>query len=146
MAIFNLDSVVKIFKGSEPTAEELAQLNKEVMFMTLARATSADTNIQNVEVERVREVLKERTGEDFTAAEVRVAAQSAIFESAPLTRYLSESAKKLTIADKANVIHALTDVIKSDGRTSDMEVSFFNDVVAALQLTPAQLVGLDTGA
>ena len=42
--------------------------------MTLARATSADTNIKNVEVERVQEVLKARTGDDFSAADIRVAA------------------------------------------------------------------------
>lgn len=146
MSIFTLDSVKKIFSGSEPTAEELAELNKEVMFMTLARATSADTNIQNVEVERVREVLKERLGEEFSAADVRVAAQSAIFESAPLNRYLAESGKKLALSDRLNVIHALIDVIHSDGRTSDFEVAFFNDVVAALQLTPAQLMGLEDGS
>jgi hypothetical protein len=34
-------------------------------------------------------------------------------------------------------------VIQSDGRTSYMEINYFNDVVTALQLTPAQLVGLD---
>jgi uncharacterized tellurite resistance protein B-like protein len=82
------------------------------------------------------EVLKARTGDQFPAADVRVAAQSAIFESAPLTRYLNAAAKKLSVADRVSVIHALTDVIESDGRTSDVAV--------ALQLTPAQLVGLDS--
>jgi uncharacterized tellurite resistance protein B-like protein len=143
VANFNLDSIRKIFSGSEVSKSELAELNKEVMFMTLARATSADTNIKNVEVERVQEVLKARTGDDFSAADIRVAAQSAIFESAPLVRYLNAAAKKLSVADRVSVIHALTDVIESDGHTSDFEVAFFNDVAAALQLTPAQLVGLN---
>ena len=142
MPLFNLEGVLKIFGGSEPTPEELAELHKEVMLMTLARATSADTNIKNIEVERVREVLKARTGEDFPAADVRVAAQSAIFESAPLDRYLSASGKKLTWQDRLSVAEALADVINADGRVSELEITFFNSVAAALQLTPAQLIGL----
>jgi uncharacterized tellurite resistance protein B-like protein len=144
VASFSLEGIKKVFSNSEASPEELVELNKEVMFMTLARATSADTNIKNVEVERVQEVLKARTGDQFSAADVRVAAQSAIFESAPLTRYLNAAAKKLSVADRVSVIHALTDVIESDGHTSDFEIAFFNDVAAALQLTPAQLVGLDS--
>ena len=46
--------------------------------------------------------------------------------------------------NRVNVIHALTDIIESDGHTSDFEIAFFNDVGAALQLMPAQLVGLDS--
>ncbi len=145
MPIFNLDSVRKIFSGTETSPQEIALLNKEVLFMTLARATSADTNVKNVEVERVQEVLKSRTGEDFSAADVRVAAQSALFEKAPLERYLSASAKKLSVKDRISVIQALSDVIRSDGQTSVFEISFFNQVAAALQMTPAQIIGLDTG-
>ena len=142
MAIFNLNGVLKVFGGSEPSEAELAQLHKEVMLMALARATSADTNIKDIEVEQVREVLKKRTGEDVSAAEVRVAAQSAIFESAPLDRYLNTSAKQLSWQDRISIAEALAEIIKSDGRISDLEIGFFNDVAGALQLTPAQLMGL----
>jgi len=80
MSIASLAGVMKIFGGTDPSPEEQAQLAKEVMLMTLARATAADTNIKNIEVEKVREVLLARTGEDFPAADVRVAANSAIYE------------------------------------------------------------------
>ena len=43
MSIASLSGVLKIFGGSEPTPDEKAELAKEVMLMTLARATSADT-------------------------------------------------------------------------------------------------------
>lgn len=142
MSISSLAGVLKIFGGSEPSPEEQAQLAKEVMLMTLARATAADTNIKAIEVEKVREVLQTRTGEDFTSAEVRVAAQSAIYESAPLDKYLSSSAKKLSAQDRVGIAHALADVVNADGRVSDREVEFFNDVVSALEVTPAQLVGM----
>ena len=110
--------------------------------MTLARATAADTNIKNIEVEKVREVLLARTGEDFPAADVRVAANSAIYEKAPLSKYLSTSAKKLKADDCLGIVQALADVVNADGRVSDREISFFNDCVTALALTPAQLMGL----
>ncbi len=142
MSIASLAGVLKIFGGSEPTPEEQAQLAKEVMLMTLARATSADTNIKAIEVEKVREVLQAHTGEDFPAADVRVAAHSSIYEKAPLDKYLSTSAKKLGPDDRLDIAHALAEVINADGRVSDREITFFNDVVNNLSLTPAQLMGL----
>ena len=142
MSISSLAGVLKIFGGSDPSPEEQAQLTKEVMLMTLARATAADTNIKAIEVDKVREVLMARTGEDFPEADVRVAANSAIYEKAPLNKYLSSSAKKLGAEDRLQIAEALADVVNADGRVSDREITFFNDVVAALALTPAQLMGL----
>ena len=95
MSIASLAGVLKIFGGSDPSPEEQAQLAKEVMLMTLARATAADTNIKAIEIEKVREVLLARTGEDIPAADVRVAANSRMYEKAPLDKYISSSAKKL---------------------------------------------------
>lgn len=142
MSIASLAGVLKIFGGTDPSPEEQAELAKEVMLMTLARATAADTNIKAIEVEKVREVLLARTGEDFPAADVRVAANSAIYEKAPLVKYLATSAKKLAPADRLGIAEALADVINADGRVSDREITFFNDVAEALSLTPAQLMGL----
>ncbi|MEM7099917.1 MAG: TerB family tellurite resistance protein [Pseudomonadota bacterium] len=142
MSISSLAGVLKIFGGTDPTPEEQAQLTKEVMLMTLARATAADTNIKAIEVEKVREVLLARTGEDFPAADVRVAANSKIYEKAPLNKYLGTSAKKLGEEERLQIAEALRDVVNADGRVSDREISFFNDCVTALALTPAQLMGL----
>lgn len=144
MAISNLNSIMKIFGGTEPTPEEQAQLFKEVALMTLARATSADSNINQVEVEKVRDVLKARTGEDFPDADIRVAAQSAIFESAPLEKYIRSSAKKLRWQDRMVIAEALSDVVKADDRVSELELTFFNKIAEALDLTPAQLIGLES--
>ncbi|MEM9620899.1 MAG: TerB family tellurite resistance protein [Pseudomonadota bacterium] len=142
MSIASLAGVLKIFGGSDPSPEEQAQLAKEVMLMTLARATAADTNIKQIEVEKVREVLHAHTGEDFPAADVRVAAHSSIYERAPLDKYLSSSAKKLGPDDRLHIAQALAEVINADGRVSTREIDFFNSVVDSLSLTPAQLMGL----
>ncbi len=144
MGLADLGGVLKIFGGSEPSEEEKAQLAKEVMLMVLARATAADTNIKQVEVEKVRQVLKQHTGEDFTDSEVRVAANSRIYEKAPLDRYVDVSARKLDVSACLNIALALKEVIHSDERVSDYEISFFNSIVGALDLTPAQLMGLDS--
>ena len=142
MSISSLAGVMKIFGGSDPTPEEQAQLAKEVMLMTLARATAADTNIKAIEVEKVREVLEKHTGEDFPAADVRVAANSAIYEKAPLDKYLTTSAKRLRADDRLLIIQALADVVNADGRVSDREITFFNNVAGSLAVTPAQMMGL----
>ena len=142
MSIASLAGIFKIFSGSEPTAEEQAQLAKEAMLMTLSRATAADTNIKDIEVEKVREVLLARTSEDFPAADVRVAAHSSIYEKAPLEKYLASTSKKLGVDDRMGIAEALRDVVNADGRVSDREITFFNDIVEALNLTPAQLMGL----
>ena len=76
MSIVKLATVKKLFGGSTLTKTERKALADEVMLMTLARATASDTNIRNVEVDKVKEVLREHTGKTFTNANVRVAANS----------------------------------------------------------------------
>ena len=144
MSITSLEGVLKIFGGGggDPSPEEQAQLFKEVALMTLARATAADSNINNVEVELVQSILKEKTGEEFPAADIRVAAQSEIFEKAPLEKYIKSSARKLKWQDRVTIALALSEVIKADDRITDREINFFNMISDALELSPAQLVGL----
>ena len=77
MAIADLKSVLKIFGGSDVSDEERHELYKEVLCMTLSRAADADINIQNVEVDRIREILKEHTGEDFSAGKAMKARKTA---------------------------------------------------------------------
>ena len=142
MSIVKLAHIKKLFGGSALTRAEQKQLSKEVMLMTLARATASDSNIKSVEVAKVREVLKERTGEKFTAANVRVAANSRLYEKAPFERYLHKCSRRLASKDRIATLAALLEVIHADDRVSDYEVTFFNHVARALELTPAQIAGL----
>ncbi len=145
MAISDLKNVLKIFGGSELSAGEQDELLKEVLLMTLARAADADINIQTVEVDRIREILKDHTGEDFSAADIRVAARSELYAEANLRKYLGSVRKKLRPQDRAEVVAALTDVFRSDSNVSVLEIDFFNRTVEALQATPAQIAGLVAG-
>ena len=145
MAIADLSNVLKIFGGSDVSDEERVELRKEVMLMTLARAADADINIQSVEVDRIREILKEKTGEDFSAADVRVAARADLYAEANLRKYLSTVRKKLNPQDRSDVVLALADVFRSDSNVSVLEIDFFNRTVEALNATPAQIAGLVAG-
>lgn len=145
MAIADLKNVLKLFGGSEITQEYENQLFEEVLLMTLARAADADINIQNVEVERVQGILKQHTGKDFSSADVRVAARSELYAEATLVKYLHGAVKKLSDEHRAEVVGALTEVFRSDSSVSALEVDFFNNVVGALNVTPAQIAGLVAG-
>lgn len=142
MSIVKLAGVKKLFGGKALTRPEQKILAQEVMLMTLARATASDTNIKDVEVDKVKEVLLKYTGTKFTNANVRVAAHSKIYEAAPLERYLTKCSRQLTTKARIETIRALESVIHADGRVSDHEVAFFNRVANALELTPSQIVGI----
>lgn len=142
MALSDLGNVLKIFRGSEPTPEEQRALFKEVLLMTLARASSSDANINACEVDTVQKVLEEATGDSVSTADIRVAAASTLYESAPLEDYLVHCGGKLHTSDRVTILQALAQVIKSDQRMSHREITFFNGVARALEVTPAELVGL----
>ncbi len=142
MAIIDLGNVLRIFGGGSPSPDEHNQLVKEVLLMTLARATSSDSNTNPVEVETVRRVLKEVTGDDVSESDVRVAAASEIFESAPLEKYLGSVSRTLTASDRATIARSLATVIRSDTEVTETEVEYFNRMAGALGATAAELAGL----
>jgi uncharacterized tellurite resistance protein B-like protein len=145
MAIADLKNVLKIFSGSDVSADQESELFKEVLLMTLARAADADINIQTVEVDRIREILKAHTGEDFTTADIRVAARAELYAEATLVKYLGSVYKKLSDEHRAETIQALADVFRSDQSVSVLEVDFFDNVAGALHVKPSQVAGLIAG-
>ena len=136
-----MTGISKLFGGASLTEEERANLVKEVMLMTLARAAASDTNIKSVEIDKVQEVLQARTGEEIPTSEIRVAANSALFEKVSLDKYLARSGKNLELEERVEIINALREVIGSDDRISEMEQDFFNMVVEALDIPAANSTG-----
>ena len=141
MASATINNVLKVF-GAKPTEQEQSALAEEVMLMTLSRATAADTNIKEVEVDMVRSVLEKKLGKNYSSADIRIAANSEMYEVAPLQEYLASASSKMRSTDKVQTIQALAEVINVDGRVNAMEIAFFNEVATALALTPAQIMGL----
>lgn len=145
MSIATLANLLKIFNGDKPTPEQKQALFKEAAIMTIARATASDMNIKEIEVETVQAIVSRITREDISSADVRMAANSKLFESAPLDKYLTKAGGQLDIEDRLIIVRALAEVILSDKRVSHAEVDFFNMVAGAFSLTPAQLAGLIEG-
>ena len=145
MAIADLKNVLNIFGGADVSEDQQSELFKEVLLMTLARAADADINIQTVEVERIQEILKQHTGEEFSSADIRVAARSELYAEATLRKYLGSVRKRMSDAHRAATIQALADVFRSDCNVSVLEVDFFDRVATALQVTPSQIAGLVAG-
>ena len=145
MAIADLKSILKIFGGSDVSEEERHKLHKEVLLMTLSRAADADINIQSAEVDRIREILKEHTGEDFSAGDIRIAARSELYAEASLVKYLNSVRDRMLKEHRVDTIHALADVFRSDQEVSVLEIDFFNSVAEALKLSPAEIAGLTAG-
>ena len=145
MAISDLSNVLNIFGGSDISEDAQNELFKEVLLMTLARAADADINIQNVEIERIQQLLKEHTGEEFSSADIRIAAREELYAEATLRKYLGSVRKKLSDDQRAEVIQTLADVFRSDAEVSVLEIDFFNRVAEALQVTAAQVAGLRAG-
>lgn len=121
---------------------EKRTLSNEVLFRTLARMSSADTNIRPVEVETIRNIYLDMTGGEVSTSEIRVAAKADLYERQPFKKYLAGIQAQIDADDKRLIMKALTAVIKADGRVSPFEVDFFNEVAQALQLSPAELADL----
>ena len=145
MAIADLTNVLKIFGGSEVGEEKEKDLFEETLLMTLARAANADVAIQNVEVESIQGILKKHTGRDFSQADIRIAAREELYAEATLVKYLRRAEKGLSEAHCTEIVQALVDLFRSDQNVSALEVDFFNNVVTALNVTPAQIAGLTAG-
>jgi len=140
MNIAKLGSIVKVLQGGE--AKKKKDLFNEVLLMTLARASRSDINIHPVEVDTIRKLVAKITGEQVTAADVRVAAMSEIYETTPLEKCLSRLGGTLVPEHRAMVVQALAKVIRSDTEVSGPEIEFFNMVAEALGASPAEIAGL----
>jgi uncharacterized tellurite resistance protein B-like protein len=145
MAIADLKNVLKIFGGSDLGEEQQRDLFEETLLMTLARAANADVAIQNVEVESIQAILKKHTNKDFSQADIRIAAREELYAEATLVKYLRRSEKGLTEEHCSEIVQALIELFRSDQNVSGLEIDFFNNVVNALNVTPAQIAGLSAG-
>ena len=110
--------------------------------MTLARASSSDSNMQPVEIKSIQGIMQTETGQEISEADIRKASRPDLYESANLRKYLRSVQGRLNSGNKSTILQALADVIKSDTQISALEIDYFNRVAAALNVTPAELAGL----
>ncbi len=131
-------------KNSSQTAgsEGHVQLRNEILLNTLARLTYADSNTKAIEVEAVRKIYKRETGENVTAAEIRVAARGDLHEALAFDKYLSKGGAKLSSEDKCFIMKAMAEIVKSDGSVSPGEVDFFDGVGKAFKMSASEVAEL----
>jgi len=142
MAFGDFTSVLKIFGGSSANEEIQDELYKEVLMVTLAQASNADANIHSLEIETIQQIMRRETGLNLTGADIRKVSLSDMYEAANFRKYLRRVRGKLNAENKATILQALVDVIKSDTIINVLEIDFFNRVVDALRMTPAEQLGL----
>ena len=142
MSIADLTSVLKIFGGSSSGEQDQDELYREVLLMTLARASRADANMHPVEIVTIQGIMQRETGQELTEADIRKASRPELYESANLRKYLRSVQGQLDAGNKTTILHALADVIKSDTEISGLEIDYFNRVADALGVTSAELAGL----
>lgn len=142
MALTDLLNIRQLFGGesSEPGPE----VYRELLVMVLARATDADAYTDAAEVETVQRVLQEYLGEDISSADVRVASKSAIYESAPLEKYVSRIGPRLPKEQRIKLINALVEVMHADAKVASAEADYFNMICEALQVSFADVAGLSS--
>lgn len=140
MALVEFNKIRQLF-GQAP-GEADPQLFRELFVLVLSRATEADSHTHPVEIATVQAVIKEDLGEDLSDSEVRTAALSKLYESAPLEKYLADAASKLNDEQRRMIVGGLVRVMRADDRISSREADFFNMVVASLRLTAADAAGL----
>ncbi len=142
MSLVEFHSILKFIGIGEPSPDERRELFKEAAVMILARATSVDANIKKVEVETVQKILVKVTGDDISAADIRTAADSEIFERKPLNKYLAGVGRKLDARERTTLLHCLADVLRIDEQITETETDYFDMVAAALKATPSEIVDL----
>ena len=138
----DFSSVLRIFGGSSASKEIQSELYEEVLLVTLAQASRADANIHPLEIDTIQQIMRRETGQVLTEADIRKAMQTDIYESAKLSKFLRRVRSQLDAEKKTTILQALVDVIKSDTKINVLEIDFFNRVVDALRMTPAEQFGL----
>jgi len=141
MALVELSYIKKLFKGGHESKGD-PQAFRELLVMILARATDADAYTHPAEVDTVQAVIKEHLGEDISSADVRIAALSDIYESAPLEKCISRISSQLSHAERQSIVRALVAVLKADEHVASTEAGYFNMVANALKLSYADVAGL----
>ena len=144
MAFGNLCRVLRIFGGSSADEKTQDEIYREVLMMTLAEASRADANIHPLEIETIQQIMQRETGQDLTEADIRVASWSNTYRSANLRKFLRRARVHLNAENKTTILQAVVDVIKSDAKINVLEIDFFNQVIRALRMSPAEQQGLTT--
>lgn len=137
-----LKSLLNVFRGDKSKGDDDGTVLEELLVTVLARATYADSNIAPDEIETIQQVYQQAFGKSIEPSAIRTAARSDMFEETPLMSYVKAAGRKLSGKDKYLVCNSLRQVMAADERLAHNEIDFFNQVINALDMTPAEIAGL----
>jgi uncharacterized tellurite resistance protein B-like protein len=140
----NFDLLKGLFSGADSETSS-RQLLKEILLLVLARATRADTNIETDELETVQSILTGVLGETISLADIKLAANSEMFERRSLDRSLTKATRKLSDEDRILILQCLAQVFRADNQIRESELDYFDRVANALKATPSEIAGLRAG-
>jgi len=140
----NFDLLKGLFSGADSETNS-RQLLKEILLLVLARATRADTNIETDELETVQSILSDVLGETISLADIKLAANSEMFERRSLDRSLTKATRKLSDEDRILILKCLAQVFGADNQIRESELDYFDRVANALKATPSEIAGLRAG-
>ena len=144
MSVSQLGHIFRVVKEKFHAAsdEDKEALLEQALLMTLSRATRADIDVDVDEVHTVQRIYEASTGKAITEQEVRVAANSEIYETEPFEVLLDKVRIQIGEDECKLIARSLAEVIKTDGNISPFEVEFFQDCLKALGLGEDQLAEL----
>lgn len=141
MATIDLSYVKNLFSAGY-SHEGDPEAYRELMIMILARATDADCYAHPAELDTVRRVVKEHLDEDLSNDDITAVSQSDLYNDAPLEKYITRLAPRLSSQQRKDIVGALIQVLQSDGQVAASEAEYFNSVVHSLRMTHSEVAGL----
>ena len=126
---------------SELSADKEKALFSELLFMVLAGAASADLNIEKTETDRIAAILKEKLDMEVTHADIKTSGEVDL-STEEIVKNVRAASHRLSVDCRQELLESVVEVFRSDGSVGPLEQDYFNRVVGALDLTPAQLLRL----
>ena len=137
----DLSYIKNLFSAGYQTEGD-SQAYRELMVMILARATDTDCYAHPAEIQAVQRVIKQHLGQDISEEAITNVSHSELYTSAPLEKYITRLAPRLSQQQRRDSIAALIEVLRSDGQVAAAETEYFNLVAYSLRLTYADVAGL----
>lgn len=120
--------------------EEEKTLHAETVLMVLAGAANADLNMESVETNRISKILKERFDLDLTPTEIKIKGALDLSSTEIVAKHVRSACNHLSVKHRQEILELMLEVFRSDGSVGALEQAYFNAMVEALELSPAEMM------
>ena len=125
----------------ELSSDKERALFSDLLYMVLAGAAKADLNIESNETTKIAAILKEKSGREVSHADIKTSAEIDL-SAEDIVKNVRMASHRLSVSSRQEVLESMVEVFNSDGSIGPLEQDYFNRVVRALDLTPAQMMKL----